>query len=106
MSGDGSTVVIGDTQERSFAGVARVFRETPLSKTPTLGPTCTVPKVIGLTLAKATLALREQRCSVGRITRVKSRILAAGRVVGQSEKPGAQVLIAVKIALRVGRGKK
>ena len=62
---------------------------------------CRVPKVTGLTLARARTKIRRAHCSVGRIRRAHSR--RVGRVIGQSPRPGAIRRRAFPVKLVVGR---
>src|SRR5439155_25841557 len=62
---------------------------------------CQVPRVIGLRLAAARTRIRRARCSVGRIRRASSR--RAGRVIGQSPRPGPVRPRGPRVNLVVGR---
>lgn len=72
---------------------------------PYKAPGCVVPKVVGKRLAAAKQAIKARHCSVGRITKVRSK-LKAGLVVSESPKPGRRLKKGAKISLRVSRGKK
>jgi beta-lactam-binding protein with PASTA domain len=62
---------------------------------------CTVPRVIGLTLSKASAKIRAKHCSVGRIRRARST--RVGRVIGQSPRQGTVRARGFKVSLVVGR---
>jgi subtilisin family serine protease len=62
---------------------------------------CRVPRVIGLTLGRARVRIRRAHCSVGRISRVRSR--RVGRVLRQSPRPGAVRRRGFKVKVVVGR---
>lgn len=65
--------------------------------------TCQVPKVVGLTLAKAKTRLRSRHCSVGRIRRKASRAAKRGRVLSQSPRPGRTLPDRGKVNVTVGK---
>lgn len=65
---------------------------------------CHVPKVVGLTLAKAKKRIRSRLCSVGRITRKSSSAAKRGRVLSQRPKPGKTLARRGKVNLTVGKG--
>jgi beta-lactam-binding protein with PASTA domain len=60
-----------------------------------------VPKVVGLTLAKAKAKIKKGHCRVGKIRRARST--KVGRVIGQSPRPGVKKPNGFKIKLVVGR---
>jgi hypothetical protein len=62
---------------------------------------CMVPRVTGLTLARAKPRIRRRGCSVGRIRRVHSR--RVGRVLAQSPRPGTTKPHGARVRLVVGR---
>jgi FG-GAP-like repeat len=62
---------------------------------------CRVPRVIGLRLTRARTRIRRANCSVGRISRVRSR--RVGRVLRQSPMPGAVRRRGFKVNVVVGR---
>jgi Ca2+-binding RTX toxin-like protein len=64
---------------------------------------CVVPHLRGRTLARARSALTRARCSLGKVTRVRSR-LKRGVVVAQRPRPGVRKARGTKVALRVSRG--
>ena len=69
-------------------------------------PACVVPKVVGKRLAAAKKAIQAKHCSVGRITKVRSKKIKPGVVVSESPKPGKRLKNGAKVSLRVSRGKK
>jgi beta-lactam-binding protein with PASTA domain len=60
-----------------------------------------VPRVIGLTLAKAKAKIRKRHCRVGKIRRARSN--RVGRVIGQSPRGGVTKPNGFKVKLVVGR---
>jgi RTX calcium-binding nonapeptide repeat (4 copies)/PASTA domain len=64
---------------------------------------CVVPRVRGRSLARARVLLRRAHCSVGKITRVRSRA-KRGVVLRQRPAAGVRRARGTKVALRVSRG--
>jgi len=62
---------------------------------------CVVPRVIGMTLRRARAVIRARHCSVGRVTRVRSR--RVGRVIRQSPRGGTRLPRGGRVSLGVGR---
>jgi beta-lactam-binding protein with PASTA domain len=62
---------------------------------------CVVPRLIGLRLAKAKSKILRAHCRVGRIRRLRSRLV--GRVIGQSPHAGARKSRGFRVTLLVGR---
>jgi hypothetical protein len=69
------------------------------------GARCTVPRLSGLTLRKATQKLKRKGCARGKVTYVKSARVKKGRIVKQSAKPGKKLTLGAKVRLVVSRGK-
>jgi hypothetical protein len=65
------------------------------------GRMCRVPRVIGMTRARARTAITRAQCRVGRIRTLRSR--RVGRVIKQSPKPGAVRPRGARVTLVVGR---
>ncbi|HUZ14575.1 MAG TPA: PASTA domain-containing protein [Gaiellaceae bacterium] len=65
---------------------------------------CTVPKVIGKSLAAAKKAIRSAHCAVGKITRAQSTTIPAGRVVFERPKAKTHVDYGTKVSLVVSKG--
>ena len=70
------------------------------------GPPCHVPKVVGLTLARAKAKIRARHCTVGRITRSSSSRAKKGRILWQRPKAGRTLRNHGKVNLGVGRGRR
>lgn len=66
-------------------------------------PNCVVPRLRGRTLARARVLLARAHCSVGKVTRVRSRV-KQGVVLRQSPVAGTRRTRGAKVALRVSRG--
>ena len=66
-------------------------------------PKCKVPRLVGKTLARARRMIRVAHCSVGRISRARSR-RARGRVVSQKPRAGRVLGATAKVNLVVSRG--
>ena len=64
---------------------------------------CRVPRVTGMTLARAKTRIRSSHCSLGRVRRVRSKRSLRGRVVSQTPRPGAVRPRGFRVNLRVGR---
>lgn len=64
---------------------------------------CVVPRLRGRTLARARVLLARARCSVGKVTRVRSRV-KRGVVLRQSPAPRSRRARGAKVSLRVSRG--
>jgi beta-lactam-binding protein with PASTA domain len=62
---------------------------------------CVVPRVIGMTLARARSRIRARHCRVGRVRRVHST--RVGRVIKQTPRPGTVRARGTKVNLVVGR---
>ena len=70
------------------------------------GPTaCAVPRLRGLTLAVARRTLAKRGCRLGRVSRVRSRRIARGRVVAQRPKPGLRLRLGARVAVALSRGR-
>lgn len=65
---------------------------------------CTVPNVVGKSLAAARKAITAAHCAVGRVTHVHSTAAPAGSVVSQKPKAKTKVDFGTKVALTVSRG--
>jgi len=70
---------------------------------PAAKPACVVPKLRGRTLARAKVLIVRARCSLGKVTRVRSRV-KRGVVLRQSPAPGSRKARGAKVSLRVSRG--
>ncbi len=71
------------------------------------GPTaCVVPRLRGLTLVGAKRVLVKRGCSLGRVSRVKSRRVARGRVVAQRPAPGLRRVRGARVAVVLSRGRR
>jgi Ca2+-binding RTX toxin-like protein len=66
---------------------------------------CVVPNVKGKTPSQARRLLAAKRCSLGKVKRVFSAKVKAGRVISQSRRPGARLPRATKVNVVVSRGK-
>ena len=66
-------------------------------------PACIVPKLRGRMLARARVLLARAHCSVGKVTRVRSRV-KRGLVLRQTPAPGSRKAPGAKVSLRVSRG--
>jgi hypothetical protein len=63
---------------------------------------CTVPNVVGKTLAAAKKAIKRANCAVGKVRHVHPTKASSGRVVSQSPKAKTNVDYGTKVALKVG----
>jgi subtilisin family serine protease len=72
-----------------------------------VGPTaCAVPRLRGLTLTAAKRVLAKRGCSLGRISRVRSRRVARGRVVAQRPAPGLRLARGARVRVTLSRGRR
>ena len=69
-----------------------------------LSPVCVVPKLVGATLVKAKAAIDRAGCVLGKVRRVRSAAMGAGRVVSQQPAAGKKLAIGSSVALSVSRG--
>jgi beta-lactam-binding protein with PASTA domain len=67
-------------------------------------PKCKVPRVVGLTLAKAKAKVKRAHCGVGKIRKKFSSQKKKGRVLSQKPKPGKVLPSGSKVSLTVGKG--
>jgi hypothetical protein len=67
-------------------------------------PKCVVPKVVGLTLAKAKTKIVKAHCAVGKVSKKTSPASKKGKVLAQSPKPGKKLKNHAKVNLTVGKG--
>ena len=65
---------------------------------------CVVPRVTGKALRAAKRALGKAHCGVGKVRRVHSSRVAAGRVVSQTPRHGRRLVFGAKVSLVVSRG--
>jgi hypothetical protein len=64
---------------------------------------CTVPKVVGLSLAKARARITAAHCSVGTVSRKFSPRAKSGKVLVQGRRPGARLQTGARVSLTVGK---
>ncbi|HEY7603628.1 MAG TPA: PASTA domain-containing protein [Gaiellaceae bacterium] len=67
---------------------------------------CKVPKVAGLTFAKAKIRIVLARCKVGKLTRKFSKRRQKGRVIAQRPRAGTRLKTGGKVSLTLGKGPK
>jgi beta-lactam-binding protein with PASTA domain len=65
-----------------------------------------VPNVRGKVLATAKAAIKRAHCSVGKVTKKASRKTKAGRVIGESPRPGTHLRAGARVNLVVSRGRR
>lgn len=71
------------------------------------GPTaCAVPRLRGLTLLGAKRLLAKRGCSLGRVTRVRSRRVRRGHVVAQRPAPGLRLARGARVRVVLSRGRR
>jgi subtilisin family serine protease len=72
-----------------------------------VGPAaCTVPRLRGLALVAAKRLLTKRGCSLGRVSRVRSRRVARGRVVAQRPAPGLRLARGARVRVILSRGRR
>jgi len=69
-------------------------------------PGCKVPRVLGLSLAKAKVKLILANCKLGRVSRTVSTRKQKGKVVAERPKAGAKLKKGAKVNLTLGTGPK
>ena len=67
-------------------------------------PNCTVPRVVGRTVAKAKVLIKQHHCDLGKVTYAFSRKAQRRRVISQSPPAGWQREQGAKIKLVVSKG--
>lgn len=71
------------------------------------GPTaCAVPRLRGLKLLAAKRLLAKRGCSLGRVSRARSRRVARGRVVAQRPAPGRRLARGARVRVTLSRGRR
>ncbi|HKD94536.1 MAG TPA: PASTA domain-containing protein [Gaiellaceae bacterium] len=113
-SADGATVLVGAPGIDWNTGAADVFHVSDASSwltssTPAATLTnsalphldCVVPRLVGLRLAPARVALKDANCRLGKVTEVRSRA-KKGRIVSQSPAPGSHLAPRSKVNVKVG----
>jgi subtilisin family serine protease len=71
------------------------------------GPTaCLVPRLRNLTLVSARRVLARRGCSLGRVTRARSRRVRRGRVIAQRPTPGLRRARGAKVRVTLSRGRR
>ena len=72
-----------------------------------VGPSaCSVPRLRGLKQLAAKKLLVKRGCSLGRVTRVRSRRVARGRVVAQRPAPGIRLARGARVRVVLSRGRR
>ena len=72
-----------------------------------VGPVaCAVPRLRGLKLLAAKRLLAKKGCSLGRVTRVRSRRVARGRVVAQRPASGLRLARGARVRVVLSRGRR
>ncbi len=78
---------------------------SPPPPPPAAAKRCNVPRVIGMTLARAKARIRRANCRVGRVRRVKSK-RRFGRVASQKPRPGRRLARGTRVHVNVSRGRR
>ena len=94
----GTAVLAGGDQYSFLYAVGAGAGSPPPPPPPAL---CVVPAVVGTTLDTARTRIAEAGCTVGAVTRVRSR--QVGIVLAQSPAPGTTLPLGGRVALTVGR---
>jgi hypothetical protein len=88
----------------SSTNVAGVVTTATLTVTYQLRP-CVVPRLRGKLLPAAKRVIRQKLCKVGKVTRVRSAKIGAGRVISSMPKAGRHRAHGAKVSLVVSRGR-
>jgi subtilisin family serine protease len=67
---------------------------------------CVVPKLRGKTVAAAKRALRARNCSLGKVSRARSKVVRRGRVIRQSKPAGVRLKAGSRIAVVASLGRR
>ncbi len=115
LSADGATALVGDPGFLENTGAGDLFHVADASSwasssspnavlTDKKLAACVVPKLKGLKLSAAELALAAGRCNLGKVAKVHAKTKKArGKVLSQSKKPGKRLAIGAKISIKVGK---
>ncbi|MBI5106230.1 MAG: PASTA domain-containing protein, partial [Solirubrobacterales bacterium] len=91
-------------EQQQPPAAAPVAPATGTSKAPRPAPRrCVVPRLSGLTVTGARRALSRARCTLGKVTRRRSRKGRRGRVLRQGATPGARLKAGARVAVTVRR---
>ena len=107
----GTYVVTVSTSDRAGNSgthqLSLVVKAAPPPPPPPPPPTtsCKVPNVVGKTLAAATRLLHSAHCTLGKVTRVRSR-RPRGRVVSETPAAGKHRSAGARVKLKVSRGRR
>jgi hypothetical protein len=72
----------------------------------TVAVRCTVPNLVGKSLARAKTLLAQRHCRIGLVTRAYSRRLRKGVVIRQSPRPGRVIPANARVNLVASRGRR
>lgn len=67
---------------------------------------CVVPRLRGRTLRSARIAIRRNRCKVGRVQRRFSGSVRSGRVISQTPRAGRRLAVGARVNVVVSKGKR
>ena len=70
---------------------------------PLAPPSCTVPKVVGMTVPKAKAKIVKAHCKLGTVTKKASSAKKKGKVIAQSVRPGKKLKNGARVNLTVGK---
>lgn len=79
---------------------------TTTATTPKPSARCTVPRVVGLALAKARTRIAKAHCKVGHVKKSRSSRTRKGKVLAQDPRHGKRLKAGGKVNLTVGKGPK
>ncbi len=116
-SADGATVLVGAPGVNWNTGAAHLFHASDesswlTSSTPTAKltnsalprPVCVVPRLVGLPLSWAKLALSLTKCQLGRVRKVHAKSKRQrGHVVSQSPAPKKHRPAGAKVSIKIGK---
>jgi hypothetical protein len=98
--------IIENDAFRPDAGVVADVKTGGSAPAPAAATRCTVPKLRGLTKAKANSNLKKARCKLGKVAKSKTKVRnkkLRNKVIAQKPKAGAKVKVGTKVALTLGR---
>ena len=103
-SGSGPCTVAMDGDRTATAEFVRISPPPPQPPPPPAAR-CTVPRVVGKTLATAKRAIKARHCAVGRVKKSFSR-KRLGTVISQRPAPGKRLAVHAKVNLVVSKGRR
>lgn len=104
LTGAGScTITASQPGDANYNAATSITQEFTITKP---APKCTVPKVVGKTLAAAKAALTRSHCAPGKVAYAYSKATKKSRISAQSRRAGQVLPARTKVNLVVSRGRR